>query len=435
MIRILKTKKEHQVFLETLKARGDLDTGLYAEQTKTIVNRVRKVGDEALLDYTHQWDSKFVTKENMKIDRRVMQQAFESLAPTLQEAMVCSYHRIQVFHEKQSQKTWLDIKPNGEMLGQRITPLECVGVYVPGGKASYPSSVFMNAIPAKVAGVKRVVMVTPSTEDNKQAYGVSPAVLGAAFLAGVDELYTIGGAQAIAALAFGTETIPKVDKIVGPGNIYVALAKREVYGYVSIDSIAGPSEILIIADESANPKYLAADLLSQAEHDELASAVLVTPIESLALAVKEEVKRLTEELPRKDILQASLKEYSAILVSETLKEACTLANTIAPEHLELATQYPMAVLPQIKHAGAIFLGHYTPESVGDYIAGPNHVLPTNGTARFFSPLSVDDFIKKSSLISFSKEALMTVADHVITFAESESLDAHALAVKVRKEDV
>ena len=313
------------------------------------------------------------------------------------------------------------------MLGQLIRPLEKVGVYVPGGKAAYPSSVLMNIIPAKVAGVEQIIMTTPPSADGK----VNPTTIVAADVAGVDKIYKAGGAQAIAALAFGTESVPKVDKIVGPGNIFVALAKRSVYGYVNIDSVAGPSEILILADESANPTYVAADLLSQAEHDELASAVLITDSEELASKVKVEVEKQTAVLERKAIIEKSLDNYGAIIIVNDMDEACSLANRVAPEHMEVCTKEPFSLLPKIQNAGAIFLGHFTPEPLGDYMAGPNHVLPTGGTARFFSPLSIDDYIKKSSIISFSEDALKNLGDDVIKFANAEGLTAHANSVKVR----
>lgn len=436
MIQIIRSEEERKCFLERLAVRGGFDTGSYAEQTKSIVADIRSRGDEALFEYTHKWDCTTVNSENVSISRQEMEAAFLRLPTALRDAMTKAASRIRIFHEKQKQNTWLDMKENGELLGQRIIPLGSVGIYVPGGKATYPSSVLMNAIPAQVAGVKRIVMVTPLSRDlTGSSSQVPDNVLGAAYLAGVEELYTIGGAQAIAALAFGTQTIPKVDKIVGPGNIYVALAKREVYGYVSIDSIAGPSEILVIADESANPTYVAADLLSQAEHDELASSVLITDQPDLAQEIAVEVARLYETLPRKEILRSSIQKYSAIVLVNDLKEAIELANIIAPEHLELAVARPFELLPAIQNAGAVFLGHYTPEPLGDYMAGPNHVLPTSGTARFFSPLSVDDFVKKSSILSFSKEALTALGEEVITFAESEYLYAHALSVRVRLEEV
>lgn len=430
MIKIINQVEDKEVFLNTLKVRGNMDNSTYALTTKTIVDAVRNLGDKALFEYSQKFDYVGISSSNVKVTKEEMKEAFDNLDKELQEAMLVSAGRIEAFHEKQKQNTWMDIKENGEILGQRVMPLEKVGVYVPGGKAAYPSSVLMNVIPAKVAGVSQIVMVTPVAKDGT----LTQEVLAAAYIAGVHEVYKIGGAQAIAALAFGTETIPKVDKIVGPGNIYVALAKREVFGYVGIDSIAGPSEILIIADESANPTFVAADLLSQAEHDELASAVLLTSSMSLAEAVNKEVTRLYETMPRKAILNVSLDQYSAILVEESLEKACEVANQIAPEHLEVATKAPFEVLHLIKNAGAIFLGHYTPEPVGDYMAGPNHVLPTNGTARFFSPLSVDDFIKKSSILSFSKEALLPIGNQIIKFAESERLYAHALSVKVRLEE-
>lgn len=432
MIQIIDQPAKKQLFFQILEERGNLDTSNIAQGVKEIVKNVRELGDEALFNYTHQWDNPNITPENVQISKDEMEKAYNNLPTKLKEAMTLSYNRIKDFHQKQKQNSWMDIKTNGEILGQRVIPLECVGVYVPGGKAAYPSSVLMNIIPAKVAGVEKIVMVTPISMAVSKDGKVPQNVLAAAYLAGVDELYTIGGAQAVAALAFGTTTIPKVDKIVGPGNIYVALAKREVYGYVSIDSIAGPSEILIIADESASPTYVAADLLSQAEHDELASSVLLTPSRKLAREVQEEVTRLYNLLPRQDILKKSLKDYSGIIIEENLEEACRTANVIAPEHLELAVEAPFEWLGKIKNAGAIFLGHYTPEPMGDYLAGPNHVLPTNGTARFFSPLNVDDYVKKTSVLSFTKESFSPLADAVIDFAESESLYAHALSVKVRK---
>jgi histidinol dehydrogenase len=430
MVQIIESNKEKQAFLEVLNVRGKMDTGEYAEAVKKIVEDVRLNGDEALLKYTQKWDCESITLENIKIAKEELKKAYDELDDKLKEAMTLSRDRIAAFHEKQKQNTWIDINENGEILGQRVIPLETVGVYVPGGKAAYPSTVLMNIMPAKVAGVKKIVMVTPAVKGI-----VKQEVLAAAYLAGVDEVYKIGGAQAIAALAFGTNTIPKVDKIVGPGNIYVALAKREVYGYVNIDSIAGPSEILIIADNTANPTYVAADFLSQAEHDELASSVLITTDRDLAIKVQKEIERFCKELPRKEIISASLSKYCRIIIEEDLEKACALSNKIAPEHLELSVADPFNLLASITDAGAVFLGHYTPEAVGDYVAGPSHVLPTNGTARFFSPLSVDDFVKKSSLLSFTKESLKEVADQTIRIAESEGLFAHALSVKVRQEDI
>lgn len=430
MVEIIEGKAAIEELLGILKERGNMDSGSFAQIAKEIVSAVRTRGDEALFEYTRRFDDPHMTKETVKVTAEEMKEAFDSLEPGLQKAMLLSAGRIEKFHEKQKQNTWMDIKENGEILGQRVMPLEKVGVYVPGGKAAYPSSVLMNVIPAKVAGVKEIIMTTPANKEG----GLSKEVLAAAYIAGVTDVYKVGGAQAIAALAFGTETIPKVDKIVGPGNIFVALAKREVFGYVNIDSIAGPSEILIVADESANPTFLAADLMSQAEHDELASAIMITESRTLAEKTKAEVTRLFETMPRQAILKESLKNYSKIVLVENLSAACELANTIAPEHLELSVAAPFEALSMIKNAGAIFLGHYTPEPVGDYMAGPNHVLPTNGTARFFSPLGVDDFIKKSSILSFSKEALLPIGEDIVKFAKSENLFAHALSVQVRLDE-
>ena len=430
MIEIIDSKDALEALLLALKERGNMDTGEAALVAKEIVKYVRAEGDKALFEYTQKFDCPFMDATRVLVTEGEMKAAFEGLSKDLQDAMLLSAGRIEAFHEKQKQNTWIDIKENGEILGQRVMPLETVGVYVPGGKAAYPSSVFMNVIPAKVAGVSRIVMTTPANKEGK----LSQEVLAAAYIAGVSEVYKIGGAQAVAALAFGTETIPKVDKIVGPGNIYVALAKREVFGYVGIDSIAGPSEILIVADESATPAFLAADLLSQAEHDQLASSILITPCKSLAEKVQKEVLRFYEQLPRQEILKESLKHYSKIIIVEDLEAACHLANRIAPEHLELAVKAPFELLTKIKNAGAIFLGHYTPEPVGDYMAGPNHVLPTSGTARFFSPLGVDDFVKKSSILSFTKEALIPLGESIVKFAKSENLYAHALSVQVRLDE-
>lgn len=430
MIEMIDSMEALETLLLTLKERGNMDTGEAALIAKEIVKRVRAEGDKALFEYTQKFDCPFMDATSILITESEMKAAFEGLSKDLQNAMLLSAKRIKAFHEKQKQNTWIDIKENGEILGQRVMPLEIVGVYVPGGKAAYPSSVLMNVIPAKVAGVSRIVMTTPANKEGK----LSQEVLAAAYIAGVTEVYKVGGAQAVAALAFGTETIPKVDKIVGPGNIYVALAKREVFGYVGIDSIAGPSEILIVADESANPTYLAADLLSQAEHDQLASSILITPSKGIAEKVQKEVLRFYEQLPRQEILKESLTHYSKIVIVEDLEAAWNLANRIAPEHLELAVEAPFEVLTKIKNAGAIFLGHYTPEPVGDYMAGPNHVLPTNGTARFFSPLGVDDFVKKSSILSFTKEALLPFGESIVKFAKSENLHAHALSVQVRLDE-
>lgn len=427
MVDIIKSDEELNSLFEILKKRGDMASGEAAITTKQIVSRVKEEGDKALFEYTRKFDCPTMTRETVEVEVEEMKEAFLSLDEDLRKAMNMSAKRIEAFHEKQKQNTWIDVKENGEILGQRIIPIEKVGVYVPGGKAVYPSSVLMNVIPAKVAGVKEIILVSPPNKSGK----LSKQVLAAAYIAGVTKVYKVGGAQAIAALAFGTSTIPKVDKIVGPGNIYVALAKREVFGYVNIDSIAGPSEITIIADESANPTFVAADFLSQAEHDQLASSILITNSEVLAKNVKEEILRFYNTLPRREILNSSLTKYGKIIITDDLNSACNIANKIAPEHLELAVKAPFELLTKIKNAGAIFLGHYTPEPVGDYMAGPNHVLPTNGTARFFSPLSVDDFVKKSSILSFTKDALINIGNSVIKFAESENLSAHALSVKVR----
>lgn len=427
MLEIIESQEALQALKLKLQERGNMDTGNAAVTVKEIVKRIKNEGDSALLEYTRRFDDPEMDLNHIRVSIEEMKAAFETLDDDLKQAMQLSTKRIETFHEKQKQTSWIDIAETGEILGQRVTPLEIVGVYVPGGKAAYPSSVLMNVIPAKVAGVKQIVMVTPANKEGK----LSQEVLAAAYLAGVTEIYKIGGAQAIAALAFGTETIPKVDKIVGPGNIYVALAKREVFGYVSIDSIAGPSEILIIADKSANPTFLAADLLSQAEHDQLASSILITTDRTLAEAVQKEIMRFYEVLPRQVILKESLSNFSKIILVEDIKAACALANEIAPEHLELAVEMPFETLTLIQNAGAIFLGHYTPEPVGDYMAGPNHVLPTNGTARFFSPLCVDDYVKKSSILSFTKDALCTLGNDIVTFAKSESFDAHALSIEVR----
>ncbi|MBE6024081.1 MAG: histidinol dehydrogenase [Cellulosilyticum sp.] len=430
MIEMIESKEALEALKMNLKERGNMDTGEAAQTAKEIVRRVKNEGDQALFEYTRKFDYPDMDAFKVKVPVEEMKAAFDALNPDLQKAMQLSAQRIEAFHVKQKQNTWIDIKENGEILGQRVMPLEKAGVYVPGGKAAYPSSVLMNVIPAKVAGVKEIVMTTPANKEGK----LSQEVLAAAYIAGVTEVYKVGGAQAIAALAFGTETIPKVDKIVGPGNIYVALAKREVFGYVSIDSIAGPSEILIVADESANPTFLAADLLSQAEHDQLASSILITPDKNLAKEVQKEVARFYEMMPRQNILKESLTRFSKIVIVEDLHAACDLANEIAPEHLELAVAAPFEVLTEIKNAGAIFLGHYTPEPVGDYMAGPNHVLPTNGTARFFSPLGVDDFVKKSSILSFTKEALLPLGEDIVKFAKSEDLHAHALSIQVRLDE-
>ena len=392
-----------------------------------IIANIKANGDKALFEYTKKFDKFDVNKDNVLVTEDEIKEAYNQVDADLIRVIKKSAERIGAFHEKQKMNSWLEPSKNGEMLGQLIRPLQRVGVYVPGGKAAYPSSVLMNIIPAKVAGVEEIVMTTPPSADGK----ISPTTIVAADIAGVHKIYKAGGAQAVAALAFGTESIPKVDKIVGPGNIFVALAKRSVYGYVNIDSVAGPSEILILADESANPEFVAADLLSQSEHDELASAVLITDCKELAEKVQIEAENQTNRMERKEIIKKSQDNYGAIIVVDNFDEACDLCNQIAPEHLEISTKEPFSLLPKIQNAGAIFLGHYTPEPLGDYMAGPNHVLPTGGTARFFSPLSIDDYIKKSSIISFSKEAMQELGPDVVKFAEAEGLTAHANSIKVR----
>ncbi|SET73151.1 histidinol dehydrogenase [Lacrimispora sphenoides] len=413
--------------LADLLKRDPNNYGAYADTVQEIVETVKRDGDQAVFAYTKEFDQAEIKAGNLKVTEQEIEEAMKEVDPELIEILKKSMKNIRQFHEKQRQYSWFDSKPDGTILGQKITPLESVGVYVPGGKAAYPSSVLMNIIPAEVAGVSRIAMVTPPGKDGK----VNPVTLTAAHLAGVTEVYKVGGAQAVAALAFGTETIPKVNKIVGPGNIFVALAKKAVYGHVSIDSIAGPSEILVLADESANPRFVAADLLSQAEHDELASAILVTTSMELAEKVSEEIETFTRELSRREIIEKSLDNYGYILVADTMKEAIHAVNEIAPEHLEIITKNPFEDMTRIHNAGAIFIGEYSSEPLGDYFAGPNHVLPTNGTAKFFSALSVDDFIKKSSIIYYSKEALEEIHEDIEAFAEAEHLTAHANSVKVR----
>lgn len=403
----------------------------FADSVNAILANVKENGDKALFQYTKDFDKADINASNIKVTEEEIKEAYDRLEnPELVQVIRRSLKNIKEYHEKQKQYSWFDSKPDGSILGQKVTPLSRVGVYVPGGKAAYPSSVLMNVIPAKVAGVEQIVMVTPPGKDGK----VNPNTLVAANEAGVDVIYKVGGAQAIAALAYGTESITKVDKIVGPGNIYVALAKKAVFGYVSIDSVAGPSEILVLADETANPRYVAADLLSQAEHDELASAILVTTSEELANKVSEYVDMFVSKLKRKEILQKSLDNYGYILVTDTMQAAIDTANDIASEHLEIVTKNPFNTMTRIKNAGAIFLGENSSEPLGDYFAGPNHVLPTNGTAKFFSPLSVDDFIKKSSIISYSREALEPLSEDIQKFAKAEGLTAHANSIRVRFEE-
>lgn len=418
-----------QDILSNLLKRSPNQYTAYADRVQDILDAVQEKGDEALLEYTAKFDGASLTADEMKVTEEEIQEAYSLVDEKLVEIIRKSLHNIRTYHEKQRQNSWFDSTPDGTMLGQKVTALEKVGVYVPGGKAAYPSSVLMNIVPAHVAGVDRIIMVTPPGKDGK----VNPTTLVAAHEAGATDVYKVGGAQAIGALAFGTNTIPKVDKIVGPGNIYVALAKKAVYGHVSIDSIAGPSEILVLADETANPRFVAADLLSQAEHDELASAILVTTSRALAEKVSAQVEEFVAELSRTEIMQKSLDNYGYILIADSMEEAIAVTNDIASEHLELVTKNPFEVMTKIRNAGAIFIGEYSSEPLGDYFAGPNHVLPTNGTAKFFSPLSVDDFVKKSSIIYYSKEALEPIHQDIIDFATAEQLTAHANSIKVRFE--
>ena len=421
------TKKN---LLEDLLKRSPNNYGKYEASVREILDAVKEKGDEAVFSFTKKFDGAEIHAQNVLVTDAEVEEAYAQVDASLLEIIRKSLKNIESYHAKQMQYSWFDSKPDGTMLGQKVTALRRVGVYVPGGTAVYPSSVLMNIMPAKVAGVDEIIMATPPGKDGR----VNPTTLVAAKEAGADAVYKVGGAQAIAALAYGTESIPKVDKIVGPGNIYVALAKKAVYGYVSIDSIAGPSEILVLADGTANPRYVAADLLSQAEHDELASAILVTTSRELAENVSLQIDGFGRELSRREIIQKSLDNYGHILVAETMEDAIDAANEIASEHLEIVTADPFNVMTKIRNAGAIFIGEYSSEPLGDYFAGPNHVLPTNGTAKFFSPLSVDDFLKKSSIISYSKEALEAVHLDVERFAEAEQLTAHANSIKVRFEE-
>ena len=430
-MRILKLTKETQNnILENLLKRSPNSYGEFESRVNDIIQNVREKRDEAIFEYTLKFDGATINQDNIRVTEEEIKEAYEQVYPKLLDVIRKALVNIRDYHAKQKQYSWFDSDESGIILGQKVTPLKTVGVYVPGGKAVYPSSVLMNVIPAKVAGVSNIIMTTPCGKDGK----VYPSTLVAAKEAGVDAIYKVGGAQAIAALAFGTESIPKVDKIVGPGNIYVALAKKAVFGYVSIDSIAGPSEIMVLADETANPRFVAADLLSQAEHDEMASAILVTTSETLAEQVSVEVDKFVATLSRKEIIQKSLDNYGYILVADTMQDAIDTVNEIASEHLELVTKNPFETMTKIRNAGAIFIGEYSSEPLGDYFAGPNHVLPTNGTAKFFSPLSVDDFIKKSSIISYSREALEPVYKDIVQFAECEKLTAHANSIRVRFED-
>ena len=430
-MRVLKVNKENtKNILSDLLKRSPNNYDQYAGTVQGILDEIKEKGDEALFAYTEKFDKCKLTKDTIQVTEEEIKAAYEKVDDSLVEVIRKSLVNIREYHEKQKRNSWFDAKPDGTILGQKMTALASVGVYVPGGKAAYPSSVLMNIVPAKVAGVDEIVMVTPPGKDGK----VTPNTLVAAHEAGADVIYKVGGAQAIAALAYGTESIPKVDKIVGPGNIFVALAKKAVYGYVSIDSIAGPSEILVLADETANPHFVASDLLSQAEHDELACAILITTSEEFAKKVDEEVKGFVEVLSRKEIIQKSLDNFGYILIAEDMDEAIEAANEIAPEHMEIVTANPFEDMMKVKNAGAIFIGEYSSEPLGDYFAGPNHVLPTNGTAKFFSALSVDDFIKKSSIVYYSKSALRNIHKDIIQFATSEQLTAHANSIAVRFED-
>lgn len=428
-MRILKlTEDTRKDILQNLLKRSPNNYGEFEGRVNTIIEEVRNNRDQAVFNYTKQFDGADINAGNILVTEEEIAEAYEQVDTTLLAVIRKSLVNIKKYHEKQVQNSWFTTE-DGIILGQKVTALATVGVYVPGGKAVYPSSVLMNVLPAKVAGVDRIVMCTPPGKDGK----VYPSTLVAAKEAGVDEIYKVGGAQAIAAMAFGTESVPKVDKIVGPGNIYVALAKKAVFGYVSIDSIAGPSEILVLADETANPRYVAADLLSQAEHDEMASAILITTSQKLAEKVSAEIDQFVAELSRKEIIQKSLDNYGYILVADNMEEAIDTVNAIASEHMEIVTADPFHVMTKIRNAGAIFIGEYSSEPLGDYFAGPNHVLPTNGTAKFFSALSVDDFIKKSSIISYSRETLEKVHKDIEQFAECEKLTAHANSIRVRFE--
>lgn len=425
-MRIFENKEE---LLKKLDERGSNDNSKYLAIVKDIISNIKTNGDDALIDYTNKFDSPNITKENIKVTEQEIIDGYNSISDDLKETYKIAMDRIKRFHEHQKETTWT-YEDNGEILGQKITPLEYVGLYVPGGKAAYPSTVFMDAIPAMVAGVKNIIMTTPCNKEGK----VSSEVLAVAYLLGIKDIYKCGGAQAIAAMALGTKLIHKVDKIVGPGNIFVALAKKELFGSISIDSVAGPSEILVIADKYANYKFVAADLLSQAEHDEIASSVLLTDSKELAEKVVKQIDEYTAKLERKEIIKKSLDNYGGIIITKTIDEAIEISNYIAPEHLELAVNEPFNYLDKIINAGAVFLGNYAAESLGDYMAGPNHVLPTIHTARFFSPLSVYDFVKRTSIISFDKNAFNRIGKNVESFAKSEGLTAHALAATVRLEE-
>ncbi|HEY3347776.1 MAG TPA: histidinol dehydrogenase [Nitrospirota bacterium] len=426
-MRILKSgQKNFEQFFAKIEGRAGEVPAKIEKTVKEIIKQVREKGDEALISYTNSFDGTAFRAKDLKVSRADIDKAYKQVAAEDIDALKAAARRITDFHGRNRQESWFVQEKNGALVGQRVLPLETVGIYVPGGKAAYPSSVLMNALPAKVAGVSKIVMTVPCPGGK-----LNPGVLVAADIAGVDEIYKVGGAQAVAALAYGTKTVPRVDKIVGPGNIYVATAKRLVFGQVDIDMVAGPSEILVVADKTARPAFVAADMLSQAEHDEMASAVLVTDDAELAAAVGKELEIQVEKLSRRDIAKKSLADFGAIIIVDDLKQAAEIANRIAVEHLELAVEHPFELLPLIKNAGAVFMGHYTPEAVGDYAAGPNHVLPTGGTARFFSPLNTDDFVKKSSILSFTKEALEEIAPTVLRLAKMEGLDAHGKMVEQR----
>lgn len=424
------TKETTKDILENLLKRSPNHYGNYEAAVREILERVKEEGDSALFEYTKEFDKTEITAETIRVTEEEIKEAYEKTDPALIDVIRKALVNIRSYHEKQKQNSWFTSSEEGTMLGQKVTPLQRVGVYVPGGKAVYPSSVLMNIVPAKTAGVDQIVMTTPPGKDGK----VNPSTLVAAKEAGADEIYKAGGAQAIGALAYGTESIPKVDKIVGPGNIFVALAKKAVYGHVSIDSVAGPSEILVLADDSANPRFVAADLLSQAEHDELASAILITTSRELAEKVNREVEEFVKILSRREIIQKSLDNFGYILLADTMEDAIDAANAIASEHMEIVTKNPFEVMMKVRNAGAIFIGEYSSEPLGDYFAGPNHVLPTNGTAKFFSPLSVDDFVKKSSIVYYSREALKKIHKDIEQFASSEQLTAHANSIAVRFEN-
>ena len=422
------SRKEAEAFIARHISRDSRDDPQVREVSEAIVEDVRKRGDAALLEYTKKFEKVELSADTLKVSDTEIKEAISKISPELKSTINRAIERIRDYHRRQIQNSWFDTSKKGEILGQLVQPMDAVGVYVPGGTAAYPSSLLMSIVPAKVAGVERIVMVTPANTNGE----IFPVTLAAAAEAGADEIYKIGGAQAIAALAFGTETIPKVDKIVGPGNIYVAMAKRAVFGYVGIDSIAGPSDIAIVADNTANPAYVAADMLSQAEHDERAAAILVTTSQMLAEAVQEQLVTQSNQLGRREIINASLKNKGLIILADNISDAFNLINEIAAEHLEICTADPFEKLTLVRHAGAIFLGNYSTEPIGDYMAGPSHILPTEGTARFFSPLSVDDFVKKSSVLSFSREAMERLREDVSRFARSEGLDAHANAIEMRK---